>query len=164
MQLINLNDKLERQIPSWPVYRPPFVELDYALRAGGWLDTIGQHTGCLKFGFIEDSQLVGFSLLDRKSSEDAELFIAIHGEWVNSGIGKKACLKTIEHGFETVRLQRIHLKVRTNHHVGIRLYGKLGFKNIGEVWETVNNINTHFYLMEIHKNGVAFHNTSIDLA
>ena len=153
-------DAFDKQIVlNWPHYPEPYHELDYSLREGGWLDTIGAHPGCKKYGYYIHDVLSAFSLLDVKTIENAEFLIAVKGDFINKGIGKEFCIKTLKQGFEELNLCRIFLKVRINHSIGIRLYEKVGFKKIGETWEITDNKNVHFYLMEIYKSEFqsAFH-------
>lgn len=140
-----------RMIQKWPIYKKPYEELDYALRKGGWLDTIGSKPSCKQYGYYVNNILVAFSLLDFKTNENAEFYIAVKGDSIHQGIGKQFCIETLRIGFEKLNLCRIYLRVRTNHSRGIRLYNSVGFKHIGETWEITNSVNTHFYLMEIYK-------------
>ena len=146
-----LNQNEKQVILSWPKYPDPYQELDYSLRYGGWLDTIGTHPNCKKYGLYVKDELSAFSLVDLKTVENAEFYIAVKPDLINKGIGKEFCIQTLKKGFEELNLCRIFLKVRIDHAIGIHLYEKIGFKRIGETWENTNNKNVHFYLMEIFK-------------
>jgi RimJ/RimL family protein N-acetyltransferase len=161
LRLGKVEEKWSEVIEQWPTYLPPFSELDYALRKNGWLNTIGRNSGCIKLFFFSETNLVGFSLIDVKAPDNGEFYVAVHGDWINKKIGKNICALTLKYGFDIVGLNRIYLKVRTNHKIGIQLYDKMGFKKNGEATEIINDIKTHFYLMELSK--IEFNLTSKNL-
>lgn len=148
------------EIQGWPPYPPPYEALDYALRLGGWLDTYTVKAGCIALGAHAGGELVGFSLLVPDYPDSAEFYVAVKGNKLAHGFGKKICIETLKTGFQHLPLQKIHLKVRKNHEVGIRLYADVGFVRNGEISEVTNHILTDFYVMEITRAGAAAYTRS----
>jgi len=140
----------EKQIiRAWPPYRHPFEALDYALRDGGWLDHYGNVLGCITLGAHVGGELVGFSLLVPHAAATAEFYVAVKGDRLHEGLGAQICIETLKEGFVRHPINKIFLRVRTNHDVGIKLYGRLGFAMAGQVSEVTNNVMTDFYVMEM---------------
>jgi len=115
------------EIRVWPPYPPPFEPLDYALRAGGWLDQFPASAANRRLAVRSAGILVGFTLLVDLRAGDAEFYLAVHPAHLNRGVGRAATLATVALGFASLGLARIHLKVREWHAVGIRLYREVGF-------------------------------------
>lgn len=137
------------EIHTWGHYPEIFRDLDYAIQPGGWLDTIANKATCHAFGYYAPD-LVGLSLLDVFEGKQAEFYIAIKPSCLNKGYGKKFMLATINKGFE-LGFEKLFLKVRLNHQVGIALYQKLGFETQKTVEMEINGEPTPFYLMELTK-------------
>ena len=146
-----LDDPDVEVIRAWPPYQPPFEDLDYALRAGGWLDRQGTLPGSRRYVFEADAGIVAFSLLVREQETEpsAEFYVAVRGDQVGGGIGQAVTRETVRRGFLDSDLQRIWLKVRTNHAIGRHIYEKVGFRVTGEKRELVNGRLVEFVVMEI---------------
>jgi len=143
-----LTNEDKKSILQWPEYKLPFLELNYSIKSGGWLDTIGSNTHCLSFsGFKPD--LVAFTMLDFTSSLEAEFYIAVKASHLSKGIGRALSIATIDKGFKDLGLERIFLKVRKNHEIGIKLYESIGFQYVKDKDIEVNGIMTSFYLMDV---------------
>lgn len=147
--LRSLTDHDAREIHSWPHYQPPYTDLDYALRAKGWLHEYPEKQGNYRYAAISANDLVGFSILTQTKQGEAEFFIAMHPTRLLKGMGNTFTRLTLEKGFNDLNLNRIHLKVRHWHHVAIHLYETIGFKRTGEARLTVNGKDETFILMEL---------------
>jgi len=100
-----------------------------------WLETLSRsHTDRVYAIETPEGRLVGsvglhaIRWIDRK----AELAVMI-GErdcW-NRGYGTWAVRETLRRGFEEMSLQRIYLRVASNHDAAIRVYRKCGFQSEG---------------------------------
>lgn len=51
----------------------------------------------------------------------------------DKGIGTEALHTILRHGFETLNLNRVHLRVHVSNHRAIQVYQKLGFKEEGRL-------------------------------
>lgn len=58
---------------------------------------------------------------------------------------------TMAKGFTEIGLSRIHLIVRKNNPMAIRLYTRLGFAERGECFKNINGKQVHFLTMELLK-------------
>jgi RimJ/RimL family protein N-acetyltransferase len=76
---------------------------------------------------------IGFSFIDyRIRSTEIGIFIGEIERW-NKGYGTKAMKTMLKHGFETLNLNRIMLRVFANNHNAIRVYEKIGFQHEGRL-------------------------------
>lgn len=144
-----LNEADVAHIRSWPPYPGDMAQMDYALRAGGWLDEFRDKPDMFFYVANDDNYLVGFSLLHRTGDREAEFRIALRPDRTGKGLGAAFTLQTLKIGFADHGLARIHLIVRKNNPRGIRLYRRLGFSNRGECWQDIHGETVEFWLMEI---------------
>lgn len=106
---------------------------------------------------LEDSdELIGVVyLLDIDwVSRTAEFAIFIGDEkHRGKGIGKETTIKMLQHGFSSMNLNRIHLKVLDYNERAIKLYERLGFKEEGIMRQAVykNGEYRNLKLMSILK-------------
>lgn len=76
---------------------------------------------------------VGFQKLDwRVRQAEIGIFIGEKSLW-GRGYGRKAMALMIRHGFDTLNLNRIYLRVNANNARGIRAYEALGFVHEGRM-------------------------------
>ena len=136
-------------IRRWPSYSGDMAQMDYALRAGGWLDEFRARADTLLYAADDDGELVGFSLLHRSGDREAEFRIALRPDRTGQGLGADLTLQTLAIGFADHGLARIHLIVRKNNRRGIRLYRRIGFVGRGECRKDIQGETVEFLLMEI---------------
>lgn len=146
---LTLPDK--QAILQWPAYPPEFIELDYALRANGWLDEFMNRPDNWLYAVELNKNLVAFTLLATTGKNEAELRIALHPHYLGKGLGKAATLRTMDAGFSNHGLIRIHLIVRKNNTRAIKLYAGIGFKFTGSCIKQVNKLPVEFHQMEYLK-------------
>ncbi len=80
---------------------------------------------------------IGFSSLDyRVRSAEIGIFIGEIERW-NKGYGSEAMKTMMKHGFETLNLNRIMLRVFANNHNAIRVYEKTGFQHEGRLRQAI---------------------------
>jgi diamine N-acetyltransferase len=120
------------EIKSWPSYRDGFAQMDYALRAHGWLDEFMSRPKTRIYIADLNKQIVGFSLLSITAEGVAEFHIAIHPHWTGKGIGRKVVFATLKAGFRKLNLDQIYLIVRKNNLHAAKLYESIGFDLTGE--------------------------------
>ena len=132
-----------------PAYPAEFADLDYALRPGGWLTEFGHRPDARLYAAEHGGELLAFSLLAMTAPEEAEFRIALRADRTGLGLGRAVTLATLQRGFVTRGLARIHLMVRTNHQRACALYRQLGFTPRGECRQNVNHRPTDFYLMDM---------------
>ena len=142
-------------IHRWPAYSDEFRALDYALRENGWLTQFPDGPLNHRYGAWVNSELVGFSILTQTSPGEAEFYIALHPGRTGQGLGKILTRLTLAKGFLELGFQRIHLKVRTWHTRGIRVYEQCGFQAVGEKELLINGEKDRFLLMENLNSGSA---------
>ena len=148
MKLRPLSAADQRTVRGWPPYPSEFADLDYALRADGWLDQFPAGPGNHRYGAWVDRDLVGFSILTETGPGEAEFFIALHPERLGQGIGRELTPLVLAEGFRALGLRRIHLKVRSWHTRGIHLYAQAGFREVGETEMEIRGKRERFVLME----------------
>lgn len=107
-----------------------------------------------KLGIMVDDQLIGDLELNHITwrSGDAELRIRI-GEkslW-NQGLGTDAVITLCHHGFFSLNLSRIYLRVYLDNYRAIRCYEKVGFKKEGKLQRTSDEKARSILLMRIFK-------------
>lgn len=125
--------------------------LDYALRDGGWLDEyLGKEA--TEILVAEDGDdVIGFSILTKKTGACAEFRIALHPHRLGHGWGRTLTRLTLARGFSGAAYEKIVLIVRKNNPRAQRLYESLRFLPCGECTELVNGEQVPFLQMEIDK-------------
>jgi diamine N-acetyltransferase len=96
----------------------------------------------------------GFHPIDwRNRSSEVGIFIGEKRFW-NQGYGTEAMHLLVKHGFETLNLHRIWLRVHADNKRAIRSYEKIGFIHEGRMREAVfkNGIYIDVLLMSILEN------------
>lgn len=136
-------------IRLWPSYPDHLRDLDYALRASGWLDEFPASEHTQRFAAWRDATLVGFSLLTDIKNSAAEFYIALHPQHIGAGVGHMITVQTLSIGFAELGLQRIYLKVRDWHVRGKTLYEHVGFKVTGSHAQSLQGKIVNFIDMEI---------------
>jgi len=89
---------------------------------------------------LKEEKLIGYSILKNINliHRKAEFGILIgEKEERGKGYSKIATSKTLEFGFNQLGLYRIYLFVQSNNKAAIKLYEKLGFRNEGELRNSV---------------------------
>lgn len=138
-------------IRRWPPYPPEFEELDYALRADGWLNEYRSKPDTWCFAAEQSGDVVAFTILSKIDKEAAEFRVALRADATGRGLGAAVTSKTLSEAFSKLGFLKIHLIVRENHARAIRLYLGLGFV---EKEKTIKNINqklVRFCVMELNK-------------
>ncbi len=110
--------------------------------------TQGRHVPLCR---CDGGELVGFTLLAMTGTREAEFRIALRSDRTGRGLGTDATLLTLRFGFGAHGLLRIHLIVRKNNTRGIRLYRRLGFRDLGECHREANGALVEFWLMAIDR-------------
>jgi RimJ/RimL family protein N-acetyltransferase len=141
-------------IRQWPPYPPEFSLLDFALRAGGWLDQFPESARAHRYGAWSGTLLVGFSLLAHIMEADAEFYLALHPDHLGKGLGELITRQTLLVGFNSLGLSRIHLKVRDWHERAIAVYERAGFKRSGTCIAPIQGQPVHFVTMEIFPDAI----------
>ena len=136
-------------ISRWPAYPSGFEDLDYALRANGWLAEYRCTPDTQCFVAETTGDAVGFTILSKTSNAEAEFRIALRADKIGQGLGKTITYLTLAKGFVEMRLDRIHLIVRKNNPRAIRLYQRLGFAERGECLKNINGTNVQFLVMDL---------------
>lgn len=137
------------EINSWPAYADGFAQMDYALRARGWLDEFSGRPGTTIYIAESDGQAVGFSILSIAGEGDAEFRIAIHPHRLGKGVGREVTLATLRAGFMLLGLDRIHLIVRKTNPRAARLYERVGFAQRGESVHAIQGEPIEFIDMDL---------------
>lgn len=136
-------------IESWPPYPGTFVDLDYALRPGGWLDEFSHRPRTWLYAAEQAGELVALTILAATEVGDAEFRITLHPDKSGQGLGRMVAARTLDEAFAHIGMQRIHLVVRKNNAPAIRLYLRLGFAHRGECRQVVNGRPVDFFLMDL---------------
>ena len=136
-------------IRCWPPYPGDMAQMDYALRAGGWLDEFRDKPDTSLYAADDGTAMVGFSLLHWTGEREAEFRIALRPDRTGQGLGAALTLRTLAIGFAEHELARIHLIVRKNNQRGIKLYRRLGFTDCGACLKDIQGQPVAFWLMEI---------------
>jgi nicotinamidase-related amidase/RimJ/RimL family protein N-acetyltransferase len=139
------------EIECWPAYKQGFEQMDYALRAGGWLTEYSTKSNTWIYAAESDKQIVGFSLLSVTAKGEAEFRIAIHPHRTGLGFGRETTLATLRKGFGELNMDRIYLIVRKNNYAAMKLYEGLGFKKNGESTHSIQGKPIEFFDMDISK-------------
>lgn len=145
-------------VATWPQYKSPFEEFNYALTAdNGWLTMHGAHPS-LVYGLYRNDRLRGFSILDSeprlKKYGHYEYYVAIHPDETRNGLAQ---LLTAYTAAEARRAKRaVFLRVRLDHPAA-SLYERCGFEfeanDKGRVVETevVAGKSVDFHVMKLKR-------------
>jgi diamine N-acetyltransferase len=152
---ITVDDMVE--VKNWPAYSAGFEAMDYALREGGWLDEYGERPMTWIYVAVLNGQTVGFSLLSKTADGEAEFRIAIHPQWIGKGLGSQIALATLKKGFGLLNLSRVHLIVRKENHVAIKLYESIGFIRSGESTRMIQGKIIEFMDMDMSRENFDSH-------
>ena len=137
-------------ISDWPSYQPCFKELDYALRKRGWLSEYFGKPDTKCYAAEHSGELIGFAILSKTSETEAEFRIALKPDKTGSGYGRIITLMVFNDGFINMKINRIHLIVRKNNLMAIRLYKSIGFAERGKCIKEINGKHTAFLIMDIY--------------
>ncbi|MBI3562835.1 MAG: GNAT family N-acetyltransferase [Gammaproteobacteria bacterium] len=138
-------------IASWPVYPPEFTDLDYALRAQGWLAEHLHQPDTWVFAAHQADELIAFTMMAKTSEREAEFRIALRADKIGQGLGRLITGMTLAKGFTQLGLSRVHLIVRKNNPRAIHLYQRLGFVARAACWKEINGKRVHFLEMDLLK-------------
>jgi diamine N-acetyltransferase len=138
-------------IRNWPPYPQEFEDLDYALRSNGWLTEYCNKPETSCFSIEQEDRLIAFTILSKTGEAEAEFRIALRADKIGQGLGNFITTMTLARGFAEIGLNRIHLIVRKNNLVAIRLYMSIGFTGRGECFKDINGRQVHFLIMELLK-------------
>lgn len=155
IRLRPLTDEDIAAIRRWPPYPADMAQMDYAVREGGWLDEYRAVAEAFLYAADYDGDLVGFTILARTGSGEAEFRIALRSDRTGLGLGEEITGQTLQRGFAEHALSRIHLIVRTNNERGIRLYRRIGFTDRGECRREIRGTPVVFRVMEIDRERVS---------
>lgn len=144
VRLAKLTREHQTIIASWEPYGAEFVELDYALREGGWIDEFWGKADI--FVAMKDDEVVGFSLL-HDDAQGCEFRLALRSDKLGIGLGRVIAEATLYEAFETLGKPSVYLIVRLNNLRAQKLYNALGFESTCEVTKTVNNLLVRFIKM-----------------
>jgi RimJ/RimL family protein N-acetyltransferase len=154
VELRELTDEDRRAIRGWPTYPPDCLELDYALREGGWLDHHGGHARDRLYAAVEDGEVVGFSIIHPGDDGEAEFMIALRGDALGRGLGRQVTLAALDRCFGELGLARVRLVVRKSNLRAQKLYCRIGFAYTGECVISINGKGVEFLNMEIARPAV----------
>jgi nicotinamidase-related amidase/RimJ/RimL family protein N-acetyltransferase len=147
MRLRTLQEADVDRIRQWPGYPRDMSQMDYALRAQGWLDAFRHQPGVTALVAEDGHEVIGFTLLIPTGRAEAEFRIALRADRIGQGLGRTIAALTLQQGFTGLGLSRIHLIVRTNNFRGIRLYQRLGFRISGECRRAIQGGPVDFWMM-----------------
>lgn len=151
IDLRELRDADIAQILQWPAYTGDMEQMDYALRDQGWLEEFRAKPDVALYAAVAGDELIGFSILAKTGTAEAEFRIALRADRTGQGLGGTMSSLTLQKGFAELELSRIHLIVRKNNLRGIRLYQRLGFTTSGECLKEIQGVMVDFLAMEIRK-------------
>ncbi len=137
-------------IINWPSYPPCFEELDYALRKRGLLSEYFGKPDTKCYAAEYSGELIGFAILSKTSEAEAEFRIALKPDKTGSGYGKIITLMVLNDGFINMKINRIHLIVRENNPMAIRLYKSIGLAESGKCIKEINGKHAAFLIMDIY--------------
>lgn len=146
-----LNECDVTQINRWPSYTGDMKQMDYALREKGWLHECRLRPGAFLYAVEDGDDLIGFTILEKTGTAEAEFRIALRPDRTGLGLGESIASKTLQIGFEEHRFSRIHLIVRKNNSRGIKLYQRIGFVDRGECRREIQGALVDFRLMEMSR-------------
>lgn len=136
-------------IKKWRSYDGIHLQMDYAIRDGGWLDTYCGDPGNHCFAVRLNRLCMAFSILINKGGGEAEFRVAVSPDYVGSGYGGKIIRKTLSFGFEKYKFKSISLIVRKNNPIAINMYKRHGFCLCGETTENIQGQSVEFFCMKI---------------
>ena len=148
LTLIELEDVLI--IQNWKRYPDEFIELDYALRKGGWLDEYCHKPSAKVFSAKYQNELIGFSILS-DDVEGTEFRIALNPDKIAKGFGRAISVATMNEAFEKMGKDSIYLIVRLNNLPAIKLYERIGFMPKYELDKDIQGKPIRFLKMEYSK-------------
>jgi diamine N-acetyltransferase len=151
IQLTSLRAENVSEIKRWPAYQNEFEQMDYALRDKGWIDEFWGRSESLLYAAKLNGELIGFSLLNRNSSNEAEFRIAIHPLSVGKRLGREITSAMLIKGFEELQLKRITLIVRKNNFRAFCLYERNGFSKTGESIHMIQGKRIEFFNMAMSR-------------
>lgn len=151
IQLRNLVPDDMGVIRGWPPYPPEFEDLDYALRNNGWLTEYRDKPDTWCFAVEQSGELIAFTILSKTGEAEAEFRIALRADRTGQGLGDTITTMTLTKGFTEIGISRIHLIVRKNNPIAIRLYARLGFAERGECYKSINGKQVLFLIMDLLK-------------
>lgn len=137
-------------IQNWTRYPDEFVELDYALRKGGWLDEYCRKPSAKVFSAKYQNELIGFSILS-DDDEGTEFRIALNPDKIAKGFGRAIAVVTMNEAFEKMNKESIYLIVRLNNLPAIKLYDQIGFLPKYELNKDIQGKPIRFLKMEYSK-------------
>lgn len=138
-------------IRSWPPYPPEFSELDYCLRAGGWLDEYRNKPRSTILVAMENGDVLGFSIISGNGRGSAEFRIALHPSRIGNGSGKIILHRSLEYCFADMTIRSVWLIVRKNNLRAQALYAAYRFHATGECTEEIMGEPVEFFRMEIDR-------------
>jgi diamine N-acetyltransferase len=154
LRMITLRPLRETDIPlirSWPPYPAEFSELDYCLRAGGWIDEYRNKPRSTILVAMDAGEIAGFSILSGDGRGSAEFRIALHPSRIGNGSGKTILHRTLEYCFADMTIRSVRLIVRKNNLRALALYAANNFQATGECIEEIMGKPVEFFRMEIDR-------------
>jgi RimJ/RimL family protein N-acetyltransferase len=152
VELKKLTEDEKQVIYNWPVYPEDCIDLDYAVRKGGWLDIFPNNETNTIFSAYSGNELIGFSGFHRIDNDRGDFIIALRGDALGRGFGKEITSKILNKCFRDYGFKKIGLVVRKNNTRAISLYRKIGFACTGECVINIRGKDADFYKMEIDEN------------
>lgn len=149
IELKVLSEEEKQIIYNWPSYPDDCIDLDYAIRKGGWLDIFPNNDVNTIFSAYSGSELIGFSGIHRIDNDNGDFIIALKGDKLGQGFGEEITLNILNKCFKEYGYKKISLIVRKNNQRAISLYNKIGFTHAGECVLHIRCKDAHFYKMEI---------------
>ncbi len=137
-------------ISDWPSYQACFKELDYALRKRGWLSEYFGKPDTKCYAAEYSGEIIGFAILSKTSETEAKFRIALKPDKTGSGYGKIITSTVLNNGFTIMKIKKIHLIVRENNSMAIRLYKNIGFAESGKCVKEINGKAVDFLVMDIY--------------
>ena len=138
-------------VKNWPAYTDIFEAMDYALREDGWLDEYRKRPITWIYMAELGGQTVGFSLLSTTADKEAEFRVAVHPQWIGKGLGSHIAVETLKKGFFQLNLTRIHLIVRKENPIALKLYEGIGFIKYGESTHAIQGKPIEFIDMDMSR-------------
>ena len=147
-----LISKARAEIHTWPPYQDPYEDLNYALDpTDGWLSHQGEIPGTIVLGGYRAKQLLAFSMLVPSEDGSYEFYVAVRASELHNGVGREMTRLTVRYAFDQCSMDRVWLKVRKNHEVGMKLYPEEGFVSFGTKKEKVMGKMVEFEVMQQFK-------------
>ena len=129
-------------IKTWPPYPPEFLEIDYAIRDGGWLDSI-KDSDYLSINI--NGILIGFIGMFGIKENSGEILIAMHADYIGKGYGSSSMKSAIDYYFKKYNFSQITLDVRKTNPIAKHVYEKLGFIDCGESTRNIQGKSVEFW-------------------